>query len=383
MSRLVQALPRCAAGVAGLLSALLLGATSGSGPATAVTDAPAERAVAHVAEAIPGVRLTGGDISWPNCPKGMGIPSRLSEGQPLPRASASLLVVGLTNGPGFTPNPCLAAQVAWASSRGLWTSAYAMTTFPTTLELATYGATGPWSALEHIGALRNAGYAQAMVNVAAMHATGLVAPFVWVDVEPYAVAPWSRSIDDNRDVVRGVVRGYEDSGYRVGFYSYDRGWRAVVGAWRKAAYPAWVPVGHSTNGLAVASARCASASFSGGEVLLAQWVDANRDEDVTCPQLAGRAAGPTPLTQWIDRRLHKGSRGAAVRALQAAIGAHVDGRFGKRTRARLMAFQRSRGLAGSGVTGRSTWRALGAGRQLSERPSRVAEVFTAASPAIP
>jgi hypothetical protein len=373
MSRLVGPLPRRVAGVAVLLSAVLIGATSVAGPATG--KASAERLTAPVAEAIPGVRLTGGDISWPNCPKGMGIPSRLSEGQPLPGASASFAVIGLTNGPGFTPNPCLAAQVAWASSRGLWTSAYAMTTFPTALELAAYGVSGPWSAIDSIGQLRNAGYAQALVNVAAMSATGLHVPFVWVDVEPYAVAPWSRSIADNRDVVRGVVRGYQDSGYRVGFYSYDGGWRAVVGAWRKPAYPAWLPVGHSTNGLAVASARCASASFSGGEVLLAQWVDASRDQDVTCPQLAGRAAGPTPLTRWIDRRLHKGSHGAAVRALQAAIGAHVDGRFGKRTRARLVHVQRVHGLVGSGVTGRSTWRALGAGRQLAELPSRVAEVF--------
>jgi peptidoglycan hydrolase-like protein with peptidoglycan-binding domain len=393
----VRAEPRGRAGVAVLLCALLTStlaagsaaaaapAVSGvavsaaapaaiaSAPTGAAPTAAAARRSTNAGEAIPGVRLSGGDISWPNCPKGMGIPSRLSEGQPLPVATAAFALIGLTNGPGFTPNPCLAAQVAWAS--GLWTSAYAMTTYPTALERATYGVSGPWSAIDSIGQLRNAGYAQALVNVAAMAATGLRVPFVWVDVEPYAVAPWSRSIDANREVVRGVVRGYEDSGYRVGFYSYERGWRTVVGAWRKPAYPAWLPVGHSTNGLALASARCASASFSGGEVLLAQWVDANRDQDVTCPQLAGRAAGPTPLTRWIDRRLHKGSHGAAVRALQAAIGARADGTFGKRTRARLVRFQRAHGLAGSGVTGRSTWRALGAGRQLAELPSRLAEVF--------
>jgi hypothetical protein len=332
---------------------------------------------AAATDALPGLRLTGGDISWPNCPKGLGIPSRRTEGQPLPMASASFAIVGLTNGPGFTPNPCLAAQVAWTKSRALWTSAYAMTTFPTASERATYGATGPWSPATSIGRLRNAGYAQALYNVAEMTTTGLAVPFVWVDVEPYAVAPWSHNLGANRDVIRGVVRGYEDSGYRVGFYSYDGGWRAVVGAWRKPAYPAWVPVGHSSNGLVVASARCRRASFSGGEVLLAQWVEGGRDRDVTCPQLSGRAAGPTPVTRWVDRRLHKGSRGAAVSALQRAIGAPADGSFGKRTRVRLVHFQRSRGLAATGVTSRATWRALGAGRWLPERPSRVAEFFGA------
>jgi peptidoglycan hydrolase-like protein with peptidoglycan-binding domain len=344
------------------------------------TAAQAENAAAAT-DAVAGRQLTGGDISWPNCPKGMGIPNRRTEGQPLPTASAAFAIVGLTNGPGFTPNPCLAAQVAWTQSRALWVSAYAMTTFPTKSERATYGATGPWSPATSIGQLRNAGYAQALFNVAQMTATGLLVPFVWVDVEPYAVAPWSHSIGANRDVLRGVVRGYEDSGYRVGFYSYDGGWRAVVGAWRKPAYPAWVPVGHSSNGLAVAYARCRRASFSGGEVLLAQWVEGGRDRDVTCPRLSGRAAGPTPLTRWIDRRLHKGSRGAAVSALQRAIGAPSDGRFGKRTRARLLHFQRSRGLTASGVTNRATWRALGAGRWLAEKPSRVPEAFAATLPA--
>jgi peptidoglycan hydrolase-like protein with peptidoglycan-binding domain len=364
MSRHLGQVMRCAVTTALFITSFTV-AASQADSATAATDVVA------------GLRLTGGDISWPNCPKGLGIPSRRTEGQPMPTASASFAIVGLTNGPGFTPNPCLAAQVAWTKSRALWTSAYAMTTFPTASQRATYGATGPWSAATTIGQLRNAGYAQALYNVAEMTTTGLDVPFVWVDVEPYAVAPWSHNLAANRDVLRGVVRGYQDSGYRVGFYSYDGGWRAVVGAWRKPAYPSWVPVGHSSNGLAVASARCRRASFSGGEVLLAQWVESGRDRDVTCPQLAGRAAGPTPLTRWINRRLHKGSRGAAVSALQRAIGAHPDGRFGKRTRVRLVHFQRSRGLVASGITSRATWRELGAGRQLPQRPSRVAEFFGA------
>ena len=62
-----------------------------------------------------------------------------------------------------------------------------------------------------------------------MRLAGLVVPFVWVDVEPYPTHPWSRDRLANRQVVRGVVRAYEDAGYRVGFYSYDGGWRAVVG----------------------------------------------------------------------------------------------------------------------------------------------------------
>ena len=112
-------------------------------------------------------------------------------------------------------------------------------------------------------------------------------------------------------------------------------------------------------------------------MLVAQWVDGNRDRNVSCPALTGRAAGPHPLTRWAGSRLHLGSRGPAVRALQRALGMTVvDGVFGPRTRARLQAFQRSAGLGPTGVTGRYAWRALGAGTVLPEQPSRLPELFT-------
>ena len=46
-------------------------------------------------------------MSWPQCPKGMGIPEKRSQGAPLPLDTAAYVILGLTNGPGFTPNPCL------------------------------------------------------------------------------------------------------------------------------------------------------------------------------------------------------------------------------------------------------------------------------------
>ena len=61
--------------------------------------------------------VLGGDISWPQCPKGMGIPEKRSLGLPMPLPSAQYVVIGLTNGPGFVANPCLADHVAWAKER--------------------------------------------------------------------------------------------------------------------------------------------------------------------------------------------------------------------------------------------------------------------------
>ena len=67
----------------------------------------AEEAAASAAAAS-GDLLLGGDVSWPQCPRGMGIPERPTMGLPMPLDSATYVVVGLTNGPGFFPNPCLA-----------------------------------------------------------------------------------------------------------------------------------------------------------------------------------------------------------------------------------------------------------------------------------
>ena len=56
----------------------------------------------------------------------MGIPERPTLGLPEPLPTAQYVVIGLTNGPGFTANPCLADQVDLARSRSLLTSAYAV-----------------------------------------------------------------------------------------------------------------------------------------------------------------------------------------------------------------------------------------------------------------
>jgi len=345
-------------------------------PATLLATGPASGAAAPV----PGVRLTGGDISWPNCPKGLGIPSRRSPGNPMPLTSASFVVIGLTNGPGWAPNPCLADHVDWAKARGVWTTAYSMTTFPTAAQRAEHGGFGPWAATARAARLRNAGYQQALFNVASMEQVGLDVPLVWVDVEPYPTHPWSRDVLANREVVRGVVRGYEDHGYRVGFYSYDGGWRAVVGAWRKPGHPTWVPVGPVAAGLRVASARCSRASFSGGPVVLAQWVQDSRDRDVTCERLTGRVPVTHPLSALLGTSFGPGDAGPSVTTLQRGMNMapqYVTGRFDARTRRVLLAFQGIRAFPMTGVATDLELLALGAGTVTPGRPNRMARFFTA------
>ena len=86
--------------------------------------------------------VLGGDVSWPQCPRAWA--SRRGAARPAdaPRL-AEFVIIGLTNGPGFTPNPCLADQVAWVRERGLMAAAYAVTSYP---DAATLGSTagGPF-----------------------------------------------------------------------------------------------------------------------------------------------------------------------------------------------------------------------------------------------
>ena len=242
----------------------------------------------------------GADISWPNCPKGLGIPERPTLGLPMPVSTARFVVVGLTNGPAFTPNPCLPSQLAWARERSMAVGAYAVTTYPTAAELARYGGSGTRGQR-----LRRVGKAQVRFNLARMKAVGLQAPLVWVDVEPSAGRPWA-SHRRNNALIDGVLAGYRAAGVKTGLYSYTYGWNEITGG-RRESLPTWMPAGRS--GQAEARSRCAGPSFSGGPVLLAQWVDGDRDRDVTCPgvstadaALFTRAAAPVADPPPVDAR---------------------------------------------------------------------------------
>lgn len=253
-----------------LCATVLIAPTAGaaaSGAASASASASAATSV-----------IQGADISWPNCPKGEGIPSRRSPGEPLPLPSAQFVVIGLTNGPGFYPNPCLSSQLGWARRHHELIAAYALTTYPTRSEIAEYGATGPYRS-----ALKNTAYAEAQYNLSTASAVGLTVPMIWVDVEPYPVAPWSHNLSRNRQVVDAVVTAYQSAGYQVGIYTNPNGWPEVVGNGQLPALPSWSTIG--AGHLPAAHRQC-SRGPSGGADWMVQWWIGPRDHDVLCP--AGR-----------------------------------------------------------------------------------------------
>jgi hypothetical protein len=234
----------------------------------------------------PAAGVFGGDIGWPQCPPGMGIPERRTLGKPLPSTTARYVLVGLTNGPGFTANPCLRAQVAFARSAHLWTSAYAVVTYPSDHQLREQGAAGPRSPATTAGRLFNTGYAQARGNLQVMRAAGLRSPTLWLDVEPVRPpAPWSGDTAANRLVLEGSMAAYRRAGLSLGVYSTPYLWAAVVG---DAAYglPEWRAAGPTSRARALA--QCTGPAIQGGRPVLVQWSDVASDLDLLCP-------GPAPL----------------------------------------------------------------------------------------
>lgn len=228
--------------------------------------------------------VLGGDISWPQCPAGMGIPQKQSQGSPMPVDAARYVVLGLTNGPAFYPNPCLASQTQWVRSRGLMAAAYSVISTPEPRHLAAYKDKGPYDGSTTLGALGNVGYQQARFNLATMKAAGLRSPIVWLDVEPVPDFDWPADTTANAAVVKGAARGYTDAGFTIGAYSTQALWARVVGDLRLG-IPEWRAAGQTSR--AEALRRCGpDRMFQGGQSVLGQWVEAGRDMNVTCPGIS-------------------------------------------------------------------------------------------------
>jgi len=225
--------------------------------------------------------LLGADAGWPQCRKGLGIPARPTQGQPMPLPQARYVILGLTNGPGFTRNPCLPWQVRWVRQRGMLLGAYAVVSYPSRAQLEKHRDAGPYAGGTRIGALRNVGYEQSRANLTTMKRAKLKVPAVWLDVEPVTIWEWSPDRRANAAVVQGAARAYRDAGYKIGVYSTAHLWELIVGDF-SLGVPEWRAAGETSR--AEALNRCGkSHSIQGGPAVLSQWVALNRDQNVTCP----------------------------------------------------------------------------------------------------
>lgn len=243
-------------------------------------------AAAPLATAAPAAAATaplaGQDVSWPQCPAGHG-----GYSLPMPAAGAAFVIVGLTGGRGFTTNPCVASQAAWAKARGVRTAAYLVPTYPTRAQFRRWGATGPAHPTSLEARAYNVGWAEAADAIRALRVSGLRAKAIWIDVEANRKRPWSSDTGANTAVVRGAAAAIRRAGLQPGLYTNASSWTTYTDGARLG-LPEWRTVGPRPRAQAVAA--CGAASLNGGRVLLVQHWTSTADHDVLCPPLNSRAA---------------------------------------------------------------------------------------------
>ena len=226
--------------------------------------------------------LAGQDVSWPQCPAGRG-----GYGLPMPAPGAGFVVVGLTAGRGFTSNPCVRSQAAWAKKHRVPTAAYLVPTYPTRAQLRRWGGIGPAPGTTLQGRVHNVGWAQAADAVSVLRRSGLRATAVWIDVETNRVRPWSPDTAANTALLRGVAAALRRAGLKPGLYTNRSSWTTYTDGARLG-LPEWRTVGARPRAEAVAA--CNAAPLNGGRVLMVQHWTKTADHDVACQPLASRAA---------------------------------------------------------------------------------------------
>lgn len=207
----------------------------------------------------------GIDVSWPNC------------GVTPPKADFG--IVGVTDGLGYSQNPCLAAEA----------SSY-------THNLSLYVNTGWYAQSSYINPNRpyrclpiipttyenclayNYGYNAGLYAAQYAASQGLKNQRWWLDVE--TANTWSTNTMQNRESLMGEYDALQKSGTVMGVYSTTAQWDSLTGSWRNG----WSNWGATTVETASSAATyCTGHAFTGGKTLLIQYTPQDAlDHDVAC-----------------------------------------------------------------------------------------------------
>ena len=223
----------------------------------------------------------GYDVSWPQC--GRSLPS-----------DGDFRIVGVNGGKPYTENECLAAQYQWA--RGAAAVAFYLNTAnpgPGITAVDWYGQTSPHTGCSpsnepacvfnygYHGARLAFEYAQSQTGAAFRHSW-------WLDVE--TANSWAPHGPLNAFSIAGATEFLRSRGVPVGVYSTDYQWRLITGGAHLPEHFNWV-AGARTGGEA-ASWCGPGSSFTGGPVMLVQWVQHDLDHNIACAPLPAGPAGP-------------------------------------------------------------------------------------------
>ncbi len=225
--------------------------------------------------------VRGYDVSWPQCD------------EPLPK-NPGFGIVGVNGGKPYTRNPCLSAQYRWARTGANPPAFYLNTSNPGTASTAVnwYGQRKPLKGCSadneaacaynfgYNGAAHAFAYAQKQTRAAMKHSW-------WLDVE--TTNTWSDDVDLNVASIMGSLAYLRSRGVPVAIYSTGFQWRVITGGLQLAGVPAWLAGASNAD---QAARWCTTArSFTGGRVLLVQWVQDGLDHNHLCAPLPTSSGG--------------------------------------------------------------------------------------------
>jgi hypothetical protein len=192
----------------------------------------------------------GTDLSWPNCSSTL-----TSLGQ--------FGVIGVTDGAGYSSNPCMASEASHYSNVSLYvntgwdsSSSHVNTKYPYVCSV------GNMNCLAY-----NYGYNAGLYAFNAASANGLHSSTWWLDVETGDT--WSTNTTQNRNSLQGEHDALVASGVRnIGIYSTTYQWDSLTGTWLNN-WPSW---GATTVQTATqAKTYCSGHQFTGGSTWLIQF----------------------------------------------------------------------------------------------------------------
>jgi len=217
---------------------------------------PAEAAAASIYP----TRTIGYDVSWPDCTA-------------TPPAHPTFGIVGVSDGTGYSQNPCLAQEAAW---------------FP---DISLYVNTGWYDQSVHINASSpkqcasgdsnclayNYGYNAGLYAVSYASSQNIQATTWWLDVETGNT--WNADTTQNRNSLQGEYDALVANGATtVGAYSTTAQWNSITGTWHNN-WPNW---GATTVRTASQASRyCTGHRFTGGPTYLIQF-SGTLDHDYAC-----------------------------------------------------------------------------------------------------
>jgi hypothetical protein len=206
---------------------------------------------------------TGYDVSWPNCSASA------------PR-NPSFGIVGVSDGTGYSQNPCLAQEAAWFPSVNLYVNTgwndQSVYLNPTSPRVCAAG--------DHNCLAYNYGYNAGLYALTYANSQNIHASAWWLDVETSNT--WNSDVVQNQNSLQGEYDALVANGVStVGIYSTTAQWQSVTGGWSNN-WPSWGATTWTT--AAQALTYCTGHQFTGGPSYYMQFKPKGKglDQDVAC-----------------------------------------------------------------------------------------------------